>query len=213
MALVIRSPKRIGAGAGEPSRWAANKRYPLRKFPDWRIVYIQKIINSFSNVLKEVYRLPIENIEGEKALEKERIIENIIGMTFLTSQIYISGTIADVKLFSKKHDKIKKSLLLKDFGVPLPGTSVTSVELCDAYANYYKHHEEWVAINERNRDTIQTLTSAGIEIFSDKNQMIEVPFSRIIDLLLVNKNGIDLNGLLLILSDWRNRVFASIIKL
>ena len=154
--------------------------------------------------------MPIENIETEKRLEKERVIENIIGMAFLTSQIYISGTIADVKFFSRKPDKINKELFLKKFGDPLPGRNVTSIELCDAYANYYKHHEDWVDVDSRNRKTIQILTSAGIEVVSDKRHMIEVPFSRMIDLLLATENGIELDVLLIILSNCRNRVFASI---
>jgi hypothetical protein len=54
-------------------------------FPDWRIGYITQIINSFSNVLTDVYKIPLENIESNKIIEKERVIENIIGMAFLTT--------------------------------------------------------------------------------------------------------------------------------
>jgi hypothetical protein len=79
------------------------------------------------------------------------------------------------------------------------------------YANYYKHHEEWNGVNSKNKDTIQTLSSAGIEVFSDKGYMIEVPFGRIIDLLLTSEKGIDLTILLIIITDWRNRVMSSII--
>ena len=122
------SPKRSYTDRINTS-WPVNKRKPLKIIPDWRIAYIRQIINSFSKVLNEVYQMPIENIETEKRLEKERVIENIIGMAFLTSQIYISGTIADVKFFSRKPDKINKELFLKKFGDPLPGRNVTRSHL------------------------------------------------------------------------------------
>ncbi len=156
--------------------------------------------------------MPNINTETENIIEKENVIENIIGMAFLTSQTYINGTIADIKFFSIKPDEINKWLLFKKYGKLLPGNNVTSIELCYAYANYYKHHEEWKSITGRNRDTIETLTSAGIEIFSNKGYMIEVPFSRIIDLLLTTEKGIELNVLINILSEWRNLVMASIIQ-
>ncbi len=80
--------------------------------------------------------MPNINTETENIIEKENVIENIIGMAFLTSQTYINGTIADIKFFSIKPDEINKWLLFKKYGKLLPGNNVTSIELCYAYANY-----------------------------------------------------------------------------
>lgn len=178
---------------------------------DWRISYIRKVINSLSDVLKEVYQQPIDEIGAR--LEKESLIENIIGMAFLTSQIYISGTIADAKFFSKEPNKMTKPLLLHNFSDSIPGTNVTALEICDAYANYYKHHEEWTAYSKDkiNKHTIETLAAVGIDVIGNINIMTEVPFSRIIDLLLTTDDGIEFSSLVTLLSDWRSRIFASII--
>ncbi len=182
---------------------------------DWRISYIREIINSLSDVLKELYQKPIDEISARH--EKDKLIENIIGMAFLTSQIYISGTIADAKWFSQEPKNIKKKRLLEDYGKLLPGTDITSITLCDAYANYYKHNEEWIgkSIDELEQNavkTIRTLNSAGIDIPLEEGDMVEVPFSRIIDILLTTSKGLDLSALLSILSEWRSQVMNSVLK-
>jgi len=177
---------------------------------DWRISYIEKIINHLSDALAEIYTTTTYEIEATRILEKERIIENIIGMGFITCQIYITGTISDANLFSEK--KLGKRELMRDNGELIPGTSVTRVELCDAYANYYKHHEDWKEINEKNKYTIQTLESAGIEVFNDSKEMIEAPFTRILEVLLPTGKGTDLSVLIPPISDWRNRTLSKILE-
>jgi hypothetical protein len=184
---------------------------------DWRISYFRKIINTFSDVLAEVYQTHFENLEPNKIIEREKLIENIIGMGFLTSQIYISGTIADAKMFSQEPENITKKRLFKEYGKLLPGTDITSIALCDAYANYYKHNEEWIGksidqLRSNAIETIRTLNSAGIDVLPEENRMVEVPFSRIIDLLLITRKGVELSVLLSILSEWRSRVINSVLR-
>ena len=184
---------------------------------DWRIAYIRKIINTLSDVLDEVYQTPYENLEPSKVIEREKLIENIIGMGFLTSQIYISGTIADAKMSSGEPKNITKKRLFKEYGKLLSGTDITSIALCDAYANYYKHNEEWMGksidqLSPNAVNTIRALNSAGINVLPEENCMVEVPFNRIIDLLLITSKGVEIPALLLILSEWRSRVMNSVLR-
>jgi hypothetical protein len=177
---------------------------------DWRISYIEQIINHLRNALDEIYKTKTGEMDVNRVLEKEQIIENVIGMVFVTCQMYISGTISDANLFSQH--KLGKRELLKNNSELIPGTSITYVELCDAYANYYKHNEEWKIIDKWNFDTIQTLESAGIKISLDRNEMVEVPWTRILEILLPIEKGNDLSALLPPISDWRNRTLSKLVE-
>ena len=53
--------------------------------------------------------------------------------------------------------------MLKLHSPLLDGTSITQMQLCDAIANYYKHHEEWGGWSRtrRNEETFDVLVAAG----------------------------------------------------
>jgi hypothetical protein len=69
MALVVYSAYECTAGQAAQ---------PLMN--DWRIPYIEQIINHLRNTLDEIYETTTGEIDVNRVLEKERIIENVIGM-------------------------------------------------------------------------------------------------------------------------------------
>lgn len=175
---------------------------------DWRIAYTRKIIITLSNAINEIYKQT--DFDGEEYLidEKREIVDNLIGMAFIVAQLYVTGTIADAKLFAKSTDQIGKAFLLRKYSELIPKTNVTKMELCDAFANYYKHHEEWVrwSKNDKNQKTIEILLAVGLEEFG------EVPLGKVIELLLTTEHNFTLDPLISIIIDWRSTVMDSIIE-
>ena len=65
---------------------------------DWRISSTSKIIRTLSDSINDIYR----NREGEKDIyrtkEETGLIDELIGISFIVVQIYVNGTLADIKL-------------------------------------------------------------------------------------------------------------------
>lgn len=81
------------------------------------------------------------------------IIETQIGLVLILCQTYITKVVSQVDLFyrdyefafdrePKRIDGSKRSLL-SNYGSKVHGTAYRSIEVLDALANYFKHHEEW----------------------------------------------------------------------
>jgi len=56
----------------------------------------------------------------------------------------------------------------------IAGANVTKVRVIDAFANYFKHHEEWPAVDwsalpPREKATADVITAAGAEQRSSRN--------------------------------------------
>jgi hypothetical protein len=79
------------------------------------------------------------------------------------------------------------------------------VELCDAIANYFKHHDEWRSSSATgcNQKTASVLRAAGIQ------ENDEFPCRKTADLLWSNNDGSDLEPLLSLISNWREAVIAA----
>jgi|GEM_PF-5789492 len=98
----------------------------------------------------------------------ELIIETQIGLVLILCQTYIVKVISQVSLFyrdyegafDKKPKKINssKQSLLANYGPKLRNTPYHSIEVIDALANYFKHHEEWGG--DRSSSGIKKRTAA-----------------------------------------------------
>lgn len=74
------------------------------------------------------------------------VIEDLIGTAFVGCQIYITATVSGTKHFhdlSLEEAAHKKAAVLSVGSPILSPTKYTRVQVIDAFANYYKHKDEW----------------------------------------------------------------------
>jgi hypothetical protein len=133
---------------------------------DWRFSSTQQVFQALSDALKNVENIILDeaqaDYEREDGLEHA---ENLLGIAFVAAQIYIAGTVSDVNQFAKVAIKLTKDQLVKTHSEKITEKTITKLELCDALANYYKHHDEWESwlTVGRQQKTIATLQAAGIK--------------------------------------------------
>jgi hypothetical protein len=172
---------------------------------DWRFSSTKRIFQALSDALKDVERNfseAQEDFEIDDALEHT---ESLLGIAFVTAQAYIARTVSDANKLMGPGSKPTKERLLKDYGDMLAGSAVTRMELCDAIANYFKHHDEWSSWSAPglHQKTVSILHAAGIEENND------FPCRKTADILWSNNDGSDLEPLLLLISSWRKAVIAA----
>ena len=172
---------------------------------DWRFSSTKRILEALSDGLKEVERGVDEAQESYQVDEILEHTEELLGIAFTTAQTYICGTVSDVNRFLKPRSQQTKEQLLKEYSEKLPASETTKMELCNAVANYYKHHEEWVSWSEtgRHQKTVSILRAAGIE------ETDSLPCRKAANTLWTNDEGSDLEPLLRMISDWRRSVIAA----
>jgi hypothetical protein len=132
---------------------------------DWRFSSTKRIFQALSDGMKDVmqdFSEAQEEFERDDALEHT---EDLLGIAFVMAQTYIAGTVSDACKLKRPGSKLMKEQLLKNYGDRLAGSTVTKMELCDAIANYFKHHDEWNSWSAKGRHqkTVSILCVAGIE--------------------------------------------------
>jgi len=171
---------------------------------DWRLSSTRQVFQALSDALKNVEKIILdearEEYEREDALEHA---ENLLGIAFVTAQTYIAGTVSDINQFAKVSNKLTKDQLLKTYSEKLSEKAVTKLELCDALANYYKHHDEWESWSAvgRQQRTVATLQAAEI-IESDAYPCIKAS-----EMLWLNTQSLE--SLLSLITNWREAVFTA----
>jgi len=157
-----------------------------------------------SDALKDIERdlsEAQEEFEIDDALEHT---ESLLGIAFVMAQAYITGTVSDANKLMGSGGKLTKEQLLNKHGDGLAGSTVTKMELCDAIANYFKHHDEWNSWSAigRHKKTVSILRAAGIEENDD------FPCRKAVEILWSNNDYSDLKPLLSLISSWRKAVIA-----
>ena len=146
---------------------------------DWRISSTTRLLRTIKETINEVYT-KIQN-EKETYIIEDGIefMEELLGIAFVVAQTYITGVIADAKIVAMRSKKVDKETLLRDYSEKVIDYDITKMELCDAMANYYKHHDEWNDWSKpgRHQKTISILHAVGI------NQFDGVPYDRVMGLL------------------------------
>ncbi len=159
-------------------------------------------MHTLSDALKEVEHELIGHEESYVIDDVLELTENFLGIAFVTAQTYVAGSVSDANKIIKSGNKLTKEQLLKDYSDRLPGSAVTKMELCDAIANYFKHHEEWASWSTpgRHQKTVSVLRAAGLEETDD------CPCRKVADILWSNDKGSDLEPLLSLVTNWREAV-------
>lgn len=172
---------------------------------DWRFSTTRRIMQALSDALKDVEQEWHETEESHEIDEILEHTESLLGIGFVTAQTYIAGTVSDANRISGSGNKLTKERLLKEHSDKLPTSEVTKMELCDAIANYFKHHDEWAgwSATGRHQKTVSVLRPANI----DETDIF--PCRKAADILWSNDDGSDLEPLLDLISDWRTAVIAA----
>ena len=178
---------------------------------DWRISSVRRIIDALSQGIAmvnhdlEMSETPTDpsygTFDASFALEH---IEDLLGIAFVTAQSYITGTVSDIPKLTKLKSRPTKRELLQIFADRLPGYGITTLELCDAIANYWKHHEEWegLSVTDRNKRTIDTLNGVGI------GEQDYFPCNSTANILWPREAS-NLEELIGLLSSWRQQVIEA----
>ncbi|MEK7782021.1 MAG: hypothetical protein AAB370_11030 [Verrucomicrobiota bacterium] len=101
------------------------------------------------------------------------VLENLLGAAFVTCQAEITAVVshamrihADAKAQGhnlSSSDGTKNGIL--SIGQPIPGSTHTNVQVIDAFANYFKHCEEWdqswTALAGRSKQTMDVISAMG----------------------------------------------------
>ena len=178
---------------------------------DWRISSVRRIIDALSQGITivnhdlEMSETPTDpsygTFDAGFALEHT---EGLLGIAFVTAQNYITGTVSDIPKLTKLKSRPTKRKLIQSFSARLPGYGITTLELCDAVANYWKHHEEWDgwSVTDRNRRTIEILKEVGIgeQDYFPCNSTTNILWPR---------GASDLEELIGVLSSWRQRAIEA----
>lgn len=101
----------------------------------------------------------------------EIIVENQIGLALVLCQSYITKVISQIVGMSKEFElifkakfplsNVTKKYLMAAYSKPLEEIGFTPVEIIDALANYFKHHEESEPLHSH---TARIVCSAGIDL-------------------------------------------------
>ena len=111
------------------------------------------------------------------------VIEELLGTAFVVCQTHISGVVSRIIRLhnylasqghanNRKPGQLKKDLLRMD-SAQIPGSGRWQVEVINAFADYFKHHDEWPRQWKRGNDqqnrTAEIIRSVGAEEGSTGN--------------------------------------------
>ena len=123
----------------------------------------------------EINRAKESRIDGyiDAVVDDEcAFIESLIGAALVASQARITSVVSSIKRVHKRAEKdghvlrttdgSKRGLLV--FGGSKPSTH-SQIQFIDAFANYFKHHDEWTgpwsAVTGQSKSTISVISAAG----------------------------------------------------
>jgi hypothetical protein len=111
--------------------------------------------------------------------EETEVIEDLLGTAFVICQTYITIAVSNIMklhgLFQKLEKRALSGLEHSKSGImglgaaPIGTTGYTDIQVIDAFANYFKHREEWhtdwtklkTALQRKTRDIIVAAGASG----------------------------------------------------
>ncbi len=175
---------------------------------DYRIEPLRNVIVGIDAGLATIQgRLDTEEwFDGDWACE---YAEPLLGLGFVAAQTYAVGTVSDLISVRMSRGK-SEAENLKNYKCYAHDTfikgDVTRIQLINASANYFKHHDEWGARWPTEKPwsyTTETLGKVGITE--------ETEFPCIDAVKLLCGKSWELNVLLQILKEWRAHLFGTLL--
>jgi hypothetical protein len=142
------------------------------------------------------------------------IMETQIGLMLVLCQTYITTIIQRLNAFYGDYEYFvgdpipdlprDKQLLLSTIGDRVSGTDIGVVELVDALANYFKHHEEWPADRRSMRPNERRTEKIVGRVGCDTHMTLLVAKTLSTGILSVGVDRMhDLPKLLEVVDDWK----------
>lgn len=173
---------------------------------DFRIQSIAPLLNTLSDSISE---LDANYVRPSWADDDSDIIEHInglCGLVFVVAQTYIAGTIADAQNVAPGQPQTKKDYLIEQFGEQYKDTGFTNIQIFDALANHYKHHDEWLP-NSNDKHVVRT--QSRVEVL-DVSEFHLLTYSQAIEKLWPETGTNTFKPLLRELANWRERLAQAI---
>jgi hypothetical protein len=172
---------------------------------DWYLDPLRDVISGVEHGLKQVSARPdeVEWFDGNFVMDHS---EWLLGVAFVAAQAYVERAVGDICRHlmasggapGENRKTLRTKCLARDVRLdPLP---MTRVELINAAANYYKHHD---GPQDLWPDTAQTLRKAGINL----EDPYAYPCAHAASLLCGNEWN--LHMLCDIVKDWRAQLVRS----
>ena len=170
---------------------------------DYRVDWMRDLFESLNHGFSMIQE-KLNTIDYFDGLFAQEQAEMIFGISFVTAQTYITGTVSDMSAININSGLSKADML--NIGSPLVANNVPKVLLINTIANYYKHHEEWGDwhIESHNRRTIQTLSQVGI------NGETSFPCHEAARIIWPTEVLCELNYLLNVLVEWRQNLLQHV---
>jgi hypothetical protein len=169
---------------------------------DWRIEPLHVVIVGIGAGLSAIQKR-MDAEEDFDGLSAREYAEPLLGLGFVAAQTYAVGTVSDLNRVRMSRGKSKEEKLNKNKCYSqdtfIKG-DVTRIQLINASANYFKHHDEWGMRWPTNYDT-ETLGKVGI------TEKTDFPCIDAVELLC--DTSWELNELLQILKEWRAHLFST----
>lgn len=108
--------------------------------------------------------------------DEVNVIEDLLGIAYVACQTYITKVVSDIKWLHKSSDKSNPACMFKttsdskdsilSFGSQvIPSVGYTKVQIIDAFANYFKHRDEWSVdwheLDPKSEKTAKIIMAAG----------------------------------------------------
>jgi hypothetical protein len=127
---------------------------------DWRIKPLEQIVAGIDAAIAAVReRMDSEGIDG---LEGRDLAEFMLGLGFVAFQNYAIKTWTDLNIIRDGFGKppVDKLACYRCDQFTVKQNGPTRIELINAAANYFKHHDEWSQWPDN--ETTRTLSRVGI---------------------------------------------------
>jgi len=132
---------------------------------DWRIGPLHDVIVGIDAGLAAIHER-LDSEDGFDGISAREHAEPLFGLGFVAAQSYALGTVTDlnkVRMSRRQPEKHKLDCYQCDT-IRLKG-GVTRIQLINASANYFKHHDEWARWptgGDRGAHDTKALGSVGI---------------------------------------------------
>ncbi len=118
---------------------------------------------------------------AEVVAEETMIVNDLLGCAFVAAQAYVTRVVSRTE---RLHQRVKrdghdlgttnatKKGIIKAFSNYVPNTTYSEIQLVNAFANYFKHHDEWPPnwdnATRQSEETVRIIRSVGaLETSSD----------------------------------------------
>lgn len=169
---------------------------------DYRVDWMRDLFSSLNHGFS-IIQDKLNQIDYFDGIFAQEQVESIFGIAFVSAQTYITGTISDMAEIGGDNAPSKYQML--SIGSPMLG-KISKIQLINAIANYYKHHEEWSGwkVEGQSKRTVETLNSCGI------SENTPYPCHEAAQLIWPTEVLCELNEMLEILVGWRKSLLQHV---